>query len=188
VISTGLGRKIFIVLIAFAALLFVLFYLIPKLGEFGRKEEPSEIRRVFEESRNVTLYFVNEDADQLVTETHEISAEGGLEDQLKAAVSALIAGPEDDDKYSPFPRGTAVLQAFWVEETQTAYLDFNRALITNHDGGSTTEYYTISTALKTIGANFPQVRFVQFLIDGYPVETIAGHYAVDEPLDVLRWR
>lgn len=187
-IITGLGRKILVVLIAFAALLFVIFYLVPRLGEFGREGEPPEIRRVFEESRNVTLYFVNDDADQLVTETHEISAEGGLEGQLRAVVSELVAGPEDDDKYSPFPRGTTVLQAFWVEETQTAYIDFDRTLITNHDGGSTTEYYTISTVLKTIGANFPQVRLVQFLIDGYPVETIAGHYAVDEPLDVLRWR
>ena len=90
--------------------------------------------------------------------------------------------------FSPFPEGAAILQAFWVEDTQTAYLDFSRTFVTNHDGGSTTEYYTISTILKTIGANFPQVRLVQFLVDGYPVETIAGHYAVDEPLDVLRWR
>jgi hypothetical protein len=42
--------------------------------------------------------------------------------------------------------------------------------------------------IKTVGANFPAVRKVQFLIDGYQVETIAGHYAVDKPIDVHRWR
>jgi hypothetical protein len=29
---------------------------------------------------------------------------------------------------------------------------------------------------------------LQILVDGYPVETIAGHYAVDRPIDVMRWR
>ena len=188
VIRTGLGRKIIMVLIAVAAGFLVIFYLIPKLGELGMEEEPPEVRRVSEETRSVTLYFVNEDADRLLTETREIPAEGGLEVQIRGIVNELLRGPGDDDKYSPFPDGTAILQVFWVEDSQTAFLDFSRALITNHDGGSTTEYYTISTVLKTIGTNFPQVRLVQFLVDGYPVETIAGHYAIDEPLDILRWR
>jgi spore germination protein GerM len=188
VIRTGLGGKIIMVLIAFVAILLIIFYLIPKLMELGEEAVPPEVRRVSEETRSVTLYFVNEDADRLLTETREIPAEGGLEAQLRGVIGELIEGPADDDKFSPFPEGADVLQAFWVEETQTAYLDFSRTLITNHHGGSTTEYYTISTVLKTIAANFPQVRLVQFLVDGYPVETIAGHYAVDEPLDVLRWR
>ncbi len=175
-------------LIAVAAILLIIFYIIPKLGELGIEEEPTEVRRVSEETRSVTLYFVNENADRLLTETREIAAEGGIEAQLKGVISELLRGPNDDGKFSPFPEETVILQAFWVEDTQTAYLDFSRTLITNHHGGSTTEYYTISTVLKTIGANFPQVRLVQFLVDGYPVETIAGHYAVDEPLDVLRWR
>lgn len=187
-IRTELGRKIILVLIAVAVVLLVVLYLIPKLGELGIEERPSEVRRVSEETRSATLYFVNEDADRLLTETREIPAEGGLEAQLKGVIGELLRGPADDDKFSPFPDGTAILQAFWVEDTQTVYLDFSRTLVTNHHGGSTTEYFTISTILKTIGANFPQVRLVQFLIDGYPVETIAGHYSVDEPLDILRWR
>jgi hypothetical protein len=89
---------------------------------------------------------------------------------------------------SPIPDGTQLLQVFWVEETQTLYLDFNRALITNHPGGSTAEYYTITTILKTVQEDFPQVRRVQFLVAGYPVETIAGHYAVDGPIDILGWK
>ena len=187
-IRTELGKKIIIVLIAVAVILLVVFYLIPRLGDLGIEEGPPEVRRVSEETRSVTLYFVNENADRLLAETREIPAEGGLEAQLSGVMRELLQGPDDDDKFSPFPEGAVILQAFWVEDTQTAYLDFSRALVTNHHGGSTTEYFTISTILKTIGANFPQVRLVQFLVDGYPVETIAGHYAVDEPLDVLRWR
>ena len=40
----------------------------------------------------------------------------------------------------------------------------------------------------TFADNFPEVRLVQLLVAGYPVETIAGHYAVDKPLEILKWR
>jgi spore germination protein GerM len=188
VIRTGLGRKIVIVIITFVVIVLVVSYLIPLMREREREGIAPEVQRVSEETRSVTLFFVNEDADKLLTEMREVAVEGRLEEQIRAVVSELLKGPEDDDKVSVFPEGVIVQQAFWVEETQTVYLDFNRALVTNHRGGSTAEYYTISTVLKTIGANFPQIRLVQFLVDGYPVETIAGHYAIDEPLDILRWR
>jgi spore germination protein GerM len=188
VIRTELGKKIVLVLVTFVVIVLVVTYIIPRLWRGEREEVPQEVRRVSEESRSVTLFFVNGEADKLVTEMREVATEGRLEGQVKAVIRELLKGPEDEDMVSPFPEGVALLQVFWVEETQTIYLDFNRALVTNHEGGSTTEYYTIGTVLKTIGANFQQIRLVQFLVDGYPVETIAGHYAVDEPLDILRWR
>lgn len=187
-IETQLGRKILIVVIAFVAIILVITYLVPRLGERGREGPPPEVQRVSEETRSVSLFYVNEKADGFRTEARDVPAEGGIEDQVKAVIAELVKGPEDDDLVTTFPDGVALLQVFWAEETQTVHLDFNRALVTNHRGGSTAEYYTISTVLKTVGANFPQIRLVQFLIDGYPVETIAGHYAVDEPLDILRWR
>ena len=66
------------------------------------------------------------------------------------------------------------------------YLDFNRGITTGD--GSTGEYYRITTILRTIEANFPQVLRLQFLVEGYPVETLAGHYGVDRPLDIRKWR
>jgi len=188
VIQTQLGKKIVIVVIAFVAILLVVTYLVPRLGRRGVEGPPPEVERISEETRSVTLFYANEEADGFRTEMRDVPAEGGIEDQVKAVVTELVKGPEDDDLAATFPEGVVLLQVFWVEETQTINLDFNRALVTNHQGGSTAEYYTIATLLRTIGANFPQVRLVQFLIDGYPVETIAGHYAVDEPLDILRWR
>jgi germination protein M len=188
VIQTELGKKIVVVIIAVVAIFLVIVYLIPRLGKRGVEGPPPEVQRVSEETRSVTLFYVNEEADGFRTEMREVPAEGGIEDQVKAVVTELIKGPENDDLVTTFPEGVALLQVFWVEGTQTVHLDFSRALVTNHQGGSTAEYYTIAILLRTIGANFPQIRLVQFLVDGYPVETIAGHYAVDEPLDILRWR
>ncbi len=187
-IKTQLGKKIVVVVIVVVAVFLVVTYILPRLGERGREGPPPEVQRVSEETRSVSLFYANANADGFRTDMREVAAEGGIEDQVKAVVNELLKRPGDDDLVSTFPDGVVLLQVFWVEETQTIHLDFNRALVTNHQGGSTAEYYTIATLLKTIGANFPQIRMVQFLVDGYPVETIAGHYAVDEPLDILRWR
>lgn len=187
-IQTELGKKIVVVVIAVVAIYLVITYLVPHLGKRGLEEPPPEVERVSEETRSVSLFYANEKADGFRTEMREVPAEGGIEDQVKAVIVELLKGPEDEDLVTTFPDGAALLQVFWVEETQTVHLDFNRALVTNHRGGSTAEYYTISTVLKTVGTNFPQIRLVQFLVDGYSVETIAGHYSVNEPLDILRWR
>jgi spore germination protein GerM len=186
VIYTNLGRRIIVVLIAVVAIALIVYYLV--LRPMRREEVPVGIEEVPEETRSVTLYFAGPDADRLVPETHEIAVEDALEEQVEAVITELVRGPRGGDKVSSIPDGVQVLQVFWVEDTQTLYIDFNRALVTNHPGGSTGEYYTISTIIKTIGDNFPQVRYVQFLVSGYPVETIAGHYAVDKPLDLLRWK
>jgi len=187
VIRTNLGRKIIIVLIAVVAVVLIVYFLVMRPA-MKREKAPVGIEEVPEETRSVTLYFAGPEADKLVPETHEIAVEEGLEAQVRAVIAELARGPADRDKVSSIPDGVQILQTFWVEDTQTLYLDFNRALITNHPGGSAGEYYTISTIIRTIGDNFPQVRYVQFLVAGYPIETIAGHYAVDKPLDVLRWR
>ena len=187
-IQTKLGKKIVIVVVIAAAIFIVAAYLVPRLGRRDAEGPPPEVQRVSEETRSATLFYANKEADGFLTEMREVPAEGGIEEQVKAVVAEFIEGPEGEDPVRTFPDGVMLLQVFWVEETQTVYLDFNRALIANHRGGSTGEYYTIATLLRTIGANFPQVRLVQFLIEGYPVETIAGHYAIDEPLDILRWR
>lgn len=185
-IDTDLGRKIVAVLLVVAVLVVGTVLVRRWLGRV--EEERPGLQVVPEETRSVTLYFASRQADGLETETREISVEVGLENEVRAVVSALAAGPQDDDGVTAIPTGTILLQVYWVEETLTLYLDFNRTITSGHTGGSAGEYYTIAQIVRTIGANFPQVRYLQILIDGYPVETIAGHYAVDKPIDVMRWR
>jgi spore germination protein GerM len=153
-----------------------------------REQAAPEVQRVSEETKSVTVYFGNKGADAFLTETREIPAGGGFEAQVKAAVGELLKGPQGGDRVGVMPAGTELRQAFWVEDSQTLYLDFNNALVANHPGGSAGEYFTIGAILKTVSANFPQVKRVQILIDGNKVETIAGHYAVDKPIDVQKWR
>jgi germination protein M len=182
--KTDLGRKIVAVIIILAAVI-TSVYGIRRWAAREKGEIPG-IQQVSEETRSVTLYFAGRDADGLVAETREIPVREGIVNEVKAVMAAMLAGPEDGGAVSAIPMGTAILQVFWVEDTETLYLDFNKGITTGD--GSTAEYYTITTIIRTIGANFPQAGRVQLLVEGYPVETLAGHYGVSKPIDIRKWR
>ncbi|MCK4550275.1 MAG: GerMN domain-containing protein [Candidatus Krumholzibacteria bacterium] len=182
--ETDLGRKIVIAIILLAVVITAIYTV--KRWTGGKEEALPGIQAVAEETRSVTLYFAGRDADGLVTETREIPVGEGVEREVKAVMAALISGPKDEDAISAIPAGTSIHEVFWVEDTETLYLDFNRGITTGD--GSTGEYYTITTIIRTIGANFPQAGRLQFLVEGYPVETLAGHYGVNKPLNIRKWR
>ena len=182
-IRTKIWRSIALAL-AVIGLAIAAVYYVPRL----RTKGPAEVQKVSEEMRVVTIFFGNKSADGFVSETREVPVAQGFEDQVKLVLAELIKGSRDSDKISAMPDSTALIQVFWVEDTQTLVLDFNNALVANHPGGSAGEYYTISNVVKTVSANFPQVARVQFLVEGNQVESIAGHYAVDKPIDVKKWR
>ena len=183
-----IGRRILFVLLALVILV-VVIVLVARWGGMRREEQPAVVREVPGETRTITVYYGSRDATELVEETREITTAGdGLDNEVKEAIGALLEDSEDNDLVSAIPRGTRILRVFWMEEEETVYLDFNGALTANHPGGSVSEYFTIKVILKTISTNFPQISKVQILVNGYPVETIAGHYGVREPLDVREWR
>ena len=185
-IDTNIGRTIAIVLAALAVIVVIVFLATRFRGD--RERRPAETQRVSGETRSVTLYFGRAGADGFAAETREVPAAETFEGSVKAVVGELIAGSTDSKKVNVMPQGADLRQIFWVEDTQTLFLDFNRAFKDNHPGGSAGEYFTIGSILKTISANFPQVAKVQFLIEGGTIESLAGHYAIDKPIDVRKWR
>lgn len=183
-----IGRRILFVLLVLVIAV-VVIVLVARWGGMRREERPPVVREVPGETRTITVFYGSRDATELVEEIREIATTGsGLENEVKEALGALLEGPEDDNLVSAIPMWTRILRVFWVGDEETVYLDFNGALTANHPGGSVSEYFTIKVILKTISANFPQISKVQILVNGYPVETIAGHYGVREPLDVREWR
>ena len=186
-IKNDLGRKIVFVLLTFLIIVLAIIIIVRWI-DLKEEEGPRVVKEVPGEIRTVTLFFANSSADGLLSETRDITSEGGLENEVKQVIAALLLGPEDKKGVSAIPVGTEIIRVFRVEDKKTIYLDFSRALVSNHTGGSAGEYYTIKTILKTIEVNFPQVEKVQFIIAGYPVNTIAGHYKVDAPLSVRKWR
>ena len=86
------------------------------------------------------------------------------------------------------PPGTRLRQAFYDDDSATLYLDFRPELVTRHPGGSAAEYFTLSSIVRTLGTNFPEVARVQILVDGQPIESLAGHFDASKPIEIATWQ
>jgi len=139
-------------------------------------------------TRSVQLVFVSADAMSMITEQRQLPASNRLEEELRAVLDALCAGPQTRGAVGPIPRGARPLAVFYDERQGAVLVDFSRELRDNHPGGSAAERATVDAILRTIALNFPEVRACTLLVAGEQVETLAGHLALDQPLDPRRWR
>jgi spore germination protein GerM len=138
-------------------------------------------------ARGVTLYFGDRDGRSLVTERRDLASTASLETAIEAVVQALIDGPEIEGAVRTIPEAARLRRVFVDQEAATAFLDFDPALVTQHPGGSAAEYATVATLVRTLGANFPHIVRVQILVDGQPVETLAGHFDTSKALEISTW-
>lgn len=147
----------------------------------------SGVTEVPEGSRTVELFFADEQETALFSESRQVAIGRSVVEQYTQVIRALIAGPVDAG-VSAIPEGTRLLAVFLDDETLTLYLDFSGELVAGHPGGAAAEYSTVQAIVKTTSENFPEIRAVQILVEGYQVGTIAGHIDVYDPLRVEDWR
>ena len=104
-----------------------------------------------------------------------------LTKRLSQVVTALIQETPPNFR-NTIPRGTE-LHEVYIDNQQTAYLDFSSHLTDGHIGGTTAEFLTVTAILKTVFDAFPDhIKQVQILIDGEEIKTIAGHLNLSQPL------
>ncbi|MBI4721382.1 MAG: GerMN domain-containing protein [Chitinivibrionia bacterium] len=140
-----------------------------------------------EGSRVATLFFADKNAEGLVSETREVAIGREFTEEVERIISALLDGPEYAG-VSTIPEGTKILNVFYDSNASILYLDFNARLVAGHPGGSSAEYYTIAAVMKTVSENFPEVKAVQFLVEGLQMDTIGGHIEATAPFPVQEWR
>ena len=149
---------------------------------------PDAVIKVPEGSRAVTLFFADREDETLVTETRLVAIGKEYGAQIEQVISALLDGPQEERGVSTITDGTRLLNAFYDSEGAILYLDFTSELVAGHPGGSSAEYFTVAAIMRTVSENFPDVRAVQFLIEGLQVGTIAGHLDAYDPFLVRDWR
>ncbi len=137
--------------------------------------------------RAVVLVFPTWDATDYVTELHQIPSRNRQGEDLLSIINGLCHGPEISGTVSAMPKGTKALAAFYNEKTSTVVIDFSRHLVTGHPGGSAAEAATLTSILRTVGLNFPEIKECVILVDGSQVETLAGHLNLDHPFILRRW-
>ena len=137
--------------------------------------------------RAVVLAFPQWDASGYVTERRRIPSRGLPEEDLHALMLELLAGPATSGAVSGLPERTRLLSVFFDPKAAQAVLDFSAELVTDHPGGSAGESATLTSILRTVAMNFPELQTCRILIDGAAVETLAGHLGLAEPFELRRW-
>lgn len=125
-------------------------------------------------TRLATLYFVKVDDDGTIRRQEIKRTVDASDSPMTDALSALLLGPSVDELskklISLVPSGTRLLNA--RVSGSTAFLDFNEAFMFNNYGiegyaGQLTQIiYTVTS--------FPNIKDVQFLIEGQKREYLAG--------------
>lgn len=125
----------------------------------------------------VRLYFASPDASYLIPEVRYLLP---AQDTPMERLALLSAGPLDRGRLAPvIPPGARPLSVRVEQGVATA--SFSRELVERHWGGSAGELMTVYGIVHTL-AEVPGVQRVRIVIEGKPVETLAGHVDLTEPL------
>ncbi|HEY8426601.1 MAG TPA: GerMN domain-containing protein [Limnochordales bacterium] len=127
--------------------------------------------------RPVVLYFARPDGMALATEVRYTLP--GLDGPMQR-LQMLAEGPRPESGLAPvLPPGTRPLGVHVDDGVAT--VDFSREIIERHWGGSTAELLTVYGIVNTLTAA-PGIQRVQIRVEGRPIETLAGHVDLSQPL------
>jgi spore germination protein GerM len=132
------------------------------------------------EKKEIVLYFSDRDGEYLVGEKRRIIGKADIKEEAKEAILELIKGPKE--KLTPtLPPRTRCLN-LRLDEKGVAVVNFNKALSKDHPGGSSAEIMTTYSIVNSLTLNFSKIKQVQILVEGKPIETIAGHLSLRQPI------
>ena len=172
----GRGGKIILLLILIGIGLIILFH-----QQIYNSIKPLFTRQgVFVEKREVLLYFSDSEGEYLIGEKRKILKKSDMKEEAREAIHELIIGPRE--KLIPTLPPRTKLLTLQINEAGLAKVNFNLALSKDHPGGSSAEMMTVYSIVNSLSLNFLQIKRVQILIEGKPIETIAGHLSLRQPI------
>ena len=136
------------------------------------------------EEVTLQLFVVDTAARRLIPRIQRIDAPMTLPSQAQLALDLLVRVREVG-MVPPLPRDT-VIREVWVSPAGVAYVDFAESFPALLAGGSLREIHAVYGVVATLTGSFPNIRSVQFLVDGEPVDTLTGHVDLSRPVEPLR--
>ena len=127
---------------------------------------------------NIEVYYPDDNGMKLVPVKREIEV-NPYKDKYTAAVEMQMRAPKEKNLSDVFPQGVKLLGV--KVEGGTATVDFDGRLSKGFVGGSTGEEMLVGSVVNTL-TNYPEVKEVRFMLDGKPIETIAGHMDLSMPV------
>lgn len=146
---------------------------------YGEDLLPKTLPTSTRDTRTVKVYFSDKSGKSITAERHIIDR-GSLVEQVEMALNTLIAGPDDKDLTSTIPKGTKLLGIKIKKDT--VFVNFSKEVMDAHGGGSSGELQTIYSIVHSATVSFSSINFVQILVEGNVVDTLAGHILINIPL------
>lgn len=143
-----------------------------------KKEEKKEKNQEF----TINVYYPNEDGTKLLPVKRKVRPLSS-EDKYTAAVKSLMEGTKEKGKIVIIPKQAKLRSVKLVNGV--AKVDFSQDLVKHFVGGSTGEEMLVGSVVNTL-TEFPEVKQVQILIEGNPVETLGGHMDLSTPLSRMK--
>ena len=172
----GRGGKILFLLILIGIGLIALFH----QQIFDSIKPLFERWSILVEKKEVLLYFSDSEGEYLIGEKREILKKNEVKEEAKETILELIKGPKG--KLIPTLPPRTKLLTLQINDAGVAKVNFSPALSKDHPGGSSAEMMTVYSIVNSLALNFPQIKRVQILIDGKPIETITGHLSLRQPI------
>ena len=120
------------------------------------------------EKMTVSLFFLNEQGDELLQETRSIAKVPGI---ARQTVEALLDGPEQAEANGLFPAGTS-LRDICITADGVCKLNFSReiqAIVSEKQ-----EELVTLAIVKTL-SQFPSIQSIQFMVEGNSVNSLSGN-------------
>ena len=141
------------------------------------QRDPAIDPKPSQETITFTLYFADQEAMYLQGEERTVTKGGSIAELM---INELIKGPESPGLLATIPKETKLLSL--EIKNGVAYVNFSKEIKTNHWGGSAGETMTVFSVVNTLG-QLPEIKKIQFLIEGEKQEAIWGHYYTLEPFE-----
>ncbi|HUI43924.1 MAG TPA: GerMN domain-containing protein [Terriglobia bacterium] len=121
----------------------------------------------------VALYFPFRADEKLHAETRALALAADPTDRIRQVVLALIEGPTQGGARA-LPASADVRGVFLTADG-TAYLDLSASSLGDFNAGIESETLALYAVVDSLTANLPEVKRVQFLVEGQEVDTLDGH-------------
>ena len=130
-------------------------------------------------AQTVTLYFPSYAEGKLRGETRALALAPDPADRVRQIVLALVEGPRQNQTRALPP--SADVRAVFLAQDGTVYLDLSSSALTGFDPGIESETLAAYSIVDSLAASLPDVKQVQFLIQGQEVDTLDGHVDLTAP-------
>lgn len=129
------------------------------------------------DGKTYKVYFSDANAEYLIPEMRTVEAG---KSPAVGIIEELIKGPTRSDLTKTIPEGTKLISL--EINNGVAYVNFSREFKENHWGGSAGETMTLYSVIDSL-TELPEIKRVQFLIEGNKTDTLAGHYDILNPME-----